>query len=162
MFDRVLLLSDQGETTYFGDIGPDASAMISYFEGKGAKKCHPDANPAEWVLDLTSRKAAAQPECLPESALSKMSWSEKWASSQKKEDVARRLSNIQSQPKATAIQGHRGEFARPWIWQLRIVSKRMFRDYWRSPTYVYSKIALCAGVVSSAVNMVLCNGVFVG
>ncbi|KAK3392792.1 AtrD, ABC-transporter [Podospora didyma] len=52
-FDRLLLLGRGGETMYFGEIGKEASALIGYFETHGAPKCPPDANPAEWVLDVT-------------------------------------------------------------------------------------------------------------
>lgn len=164
MFDRVLLLSDEGNTNYFGDIGPDASTMISYFEDKGATKCHPDGNPAEWVLNVTSSKKriTSQPDVFSESGGSNINWSDRWASSQEKKEVARRLSDIRSQPKATALGQHHGEFARPWLRQFSIVSERIFQDYWRSPTYVYSKIALCAGVVSSAVPRVPHSPVPVG
>lgn len=149
MFDRVLLLGDQGETTYFGDIGPDASTMISYFESKGASQCQPDANPAEWVLDLTSQKMASQPESSSEGAPLSINWTEKWSTSQEKENVIQELDNTRYSDKLMPLQTHRGEFAASWLQQLTIVSKRIFQEYWRSPTYVYSKIALCAGVVRS-------------
>jgi hypothetical protein len=79
-------------------------------------------------------------------------WGKRYGLDRKKmkEEVTRQLSDIQSRPKATAIQVQRGEFARPWIRRFRIVSERIFQDYWRSPINVYSKIALCAGVVVSS------------
>jgi len=149
MFDRVLLLNDHGETIYFGDIGPDASTLISYFEKNGATKCEPDANPAEWVLDVTSVKATAQLESPSEDTAPNASWSEKWKSSQEKEEVVHHLGDINSSPQIVSTEEQRSEYATPWFRQLTIVSNRLFQEYWRSPTYVYSKIALCTGVVSS-------------
>ncbi|KAI2615542.1 hypothetical protein GGR54DRAFT_294268 [Hypoxylon sp. NC1633] len=40
----------------------------------------------------------------------------------------------------------RSEYAAPFIQQLIIVTRRIFQEYWRDPTYLYSKLALCAGV----------------
>lgn len=150
MFDRVLLLSGGGETVYFGDIGPDASTLISYFEGNGAPKCEVDANPAEWVLDVTSVAPPASPESKTAASSSSgtTTWSEKWKSSREKEEVANSLSRIKPSVQTTPIQEYRGEYVTSWYRQLVIVCKRLFQEYWRSPTYVYSKIALCAGVVS--------------
>lgn len=48
-FDRLLLLARGGRTVYFGDIGPDSSTMIDYFEKNGGSPCPKDKNPAEMV-----------------------------------------------------------------------------------------------------------------
>ena len=45
VFDRLLLLRKGGQTVYFGDIGPNSSKLIGYFEGNGAAKCGPEENP---------------------------------------------------------------------------------------------------------------------
>ncbi|GME84677.1 unnamed protein product [Ambrosiozyma monospora] len=52
-FDNLLLLKRGGETVYFGEIGKDATTLISYLERNGASKCPPKANPAEWMLEAT-------------------------------------------------------------------------------------------------------------
>lgn len=41
-----------GNTVYFGPIGPASKDMVGYFEAGGAPKFHPDANPAEVMLDV--------------------------------------------------------------------------------------------------------------
>ena len=46
-FDRILLLEKGGQMIYFGDIGPNSSNLIKYFESNGAAKCLPKTNPAE-------------------------------------------------------------------------------------------------------------------
>lgn len=51
-FDRLLFLQKGGQTVYFGDLGEGCKTMIDYFESKGAHKCPPDANPAEWMLEV--------------------------------------------------------------------------------------------------------------
>ena len=51
-FDRLLFLKTGGETVYFGELGENASTMISYFERTSGIKCPKDANPAEWMLEV--------------------------------------------------------------------------------------------------------------
>src|ERR1700749_2236290 len=46
-FDRMLLLARRGQTVYFGEIGPNSSTLIQFFEGRSDVKCPADANPAE-------------------------------------------------------------------------------------------------------------------
>ncbi|EEB98333.1 hypothetical protein MPER_02180, partial [Moniliophthora perniciosa FA553] len=45
VFDRLLLLRKGGETVYFGDLGHNATTLISYFEGNGSRRCEPEENP---------------------------------------------------------------------------------------------------------------------
>ena len=108
----------------------------------------PNVNPTQIVLDVTSVKATEQPESSSEDTAPNASWSEKWRSSQEKEEVVRQLGDINSSPGIMSIDEQRSEYTTSWFRQLTIVSNRLFRDYWRSPTYVYSKIELCTGVVS--------------
>lgn len=54
-FDRLLLLAPEGKPVYFGQIGYESSTVISYFERNGAKPCHADANPAEWIMEVRQR-----------------------------------------------------------------------------------------------------------
>ncbi|KAH7308379.1 ABC-2 type transporter-domain-containing protein [Stachybotrys elegans] len=98
MFDRLLLLTNRGETAYFGDIGPDASTLVDYFESRGATKCPPGANPAEWILTVMT--------------------------SSNVNDGCRKISASYTQ-------------------QMSVVTRRLFKDYWRDPSYLYSKLASC-------------------
>jgi ATP-binding cassette subfamily G (WHITE) protein 2 (SNQ2) len=45
VFDRLLLLKKGGRTVYFGDLGPNATTLIDYFERNGSRLCMPDENP---------------------------------------------------------------------------------------------------------------------
>ena len=51
-FDRLLFLQRGGQTVYFGDLGKNFTTLINYFEKYGAPKCPPEANPAEWMLEV--------------------------------------------------------------------------------------------------------------
>lgn len=59
-FDRLLLLARGGRTVYFGDIGPDSSTMIEYFEKNGGAPCPKDKNPAEMVCPGSARASLLQ------------------------------------------------------------------------------------------------------
>ena len=45
VFDRLLLLKKGGETVYFGDLGYNATTLLSYFERNGSRPCGPGENP---------------------------------------------------------------------------------------------------------------------
>ena len=51
-FDRLLFLARGGKTVYFGEIGEHLATLSDYFETNGVPKCPPDANPAEWMLEV--------------------------------------------------------------------------------------------------------------
>jgi len=52
-FDELLLLKSGGRVVYHGPLGKDKDSrlLIDYFEKNGAKKCPPNANPAEYMLE---------------------------------------------------------------------------------------------------------------
>jgi ATP-binding cassette, subfamily G (WHITE), member 2, PDR len=163
MFDRLLLLNNRGETVYFGDIGKDASVLIDYFESKGAAKCRLKDNPAEWVLDVTSNNVLSSVTTTGNSEksqaaehsqeLKQLSWSKKWDQSQQQHEIQDYLEHIVAVKHSEAVHGlskgsGRSEYAASFIQQFLIVTRRIFQAYWRDPTYLYSKLSLCAGVVS--------------
>ncbi|KAM4060206.1 ABC-2 type transporter [Hirsutella rhossiliensis] len=144
MFDQLLLLSSRGETIYFGDIGQGATTIISYLESKGAPKCEVDSNPAEWMLQVTKPPSdAAGPRSVP------YTWPQKWRTSLQNQDVIHQLEELKKsspQTNTTMLSVRQTEYATSLARQNLIVSKRIFRNYWRDPTYLYSKMALCVGV----------------
>jgi ATP-binding cassette, subfamily G (WHITE), member 2, PDR len=166
MFDRLLLLNDHGEVAYFGDIGEAASLLIDYFESRGAPRCQADVNPAEWVLSVVSSMRPGSPAQNPSGTVKQAlveqvqhvnvsSWSTKWAESQQHREVQQhnlRLSSAVGEPASPNMLSSRlggSEYATSFSQQLYIVTKRIFLEYWRDPTYVYSKLALCWGVVGT-------------
>ncbi|OAX81322.1 hypothetical protein ACJ72_04341 [Emergomyces africanus] len=122
-FDRLLFLASGGKTVYFGDVGDRSSILSSYFEKNGASPCPPDANPAEWMLEVIGAAPGSKSDIdWPESTLAE---------------------KAQVQPADRNPEDYR-EFAAPFgvqVWECLV---RVFSQYWRSPTYIYSKTALCA------------------
>ncbi|KAK8188116.1 putative ABC transporter [Phyllosticta capitalensis] len=137
-FDRLLLLHKGGRMIYFGDIGPNSSAVVNYFESKGGPPCPPDANPAEWLLEVIGAAPGSSTD---------IDWARAWRDSKEIEAVHMELMRLKANPGrpttgAGPAERYR-EFAAPFLRQLWQVTKRIFQQYWRTPSYIYSKAAVC-------------------
>ncbi|PSN69556.1 ABC transporter-like protein [Corynespora cassiicola Philippines] len=137
-FDRLLLLAKGGRTLYFGDIGESAKTFTDYFERNGARPCGQDENPAEWMLDITGAAPGSHSE---------QDWPAIWNDSEERRLVKAELAHMEEKltQKPLALNGHDAtrQFAAPLTTQLSVVLARLFQQYWRSPSYLYSKVALC-------------------
>ncbi|EER44595.1 multidrug resistance protein [Histoplasma capsulatum H143] len=141
-FDRLLFLASGGKTVYFGDVGERSSILSSYFERNGASPCPPDANPAEWILEVIGAAPGSK---------SDIDWPEVWRNSPERKAVHAHLDELKStlSEKGKTELANRSpedycEFAAPFsvqVWECLI---RVFSQYWRSPVYIYSKTALCS------------------
>ncbi|KAA8642709.1 uncharacterized protein ATNIH1004_009461 [Aspergillus tanneri] len=109
----------------------------------GARYPEEGENPAEWLLEVTSSSSAPE-------------WSEIWSKSAEREAVqlqiarlgtdAQKSEGVQETTTSTTTLGVEDhDYAAPSLQQLWLVTYRMFQDYWRDPTYLYSKLALCVG-----------------
>lgn len=142
-FDRLLFLAPEGKPVYFGDIGEDSSTVIDYFERNGAKPCPPDCNPAEWIMEIIG--------CTPGSH-SDIDWPEIWRNSSEFTEVHRQLDYMaqharSTQPTQAQIDDGFKEFAAPFSIQFWECLRRVNQQYWRTPSYIYSKAAMCIGSV---------------
>lgn len=139
-FDRLLLMSPGGKTVYFGDIGEKCGALTHYFESNGAQHCPPNANPAEWMLDVIGDAPGTK---------SAIDWHKRWRESTQYIKVQAELAGMKIEKSSYGSSprkedpGSYQEFAAPFIVQLRENLKRVFQQYWRTPIYIYSKMALC-------------------
>lgn len=131
---------------YFGEIGPSSKTVISYFKRHGARSCSGRENPAEWMLAVTG--ATPGSECTQD-------WSAIWNSSENRKairtELARMKKDFSQRPVSfndTSDPDALRPFAAPFGTQLWIVLKRVFQQYWRTPSYLYSKLALCLFSVS--------------
>ncbi|KAK7035399.1 Multidrug resistance protein [Paramarasmius palmivorus] len=136
-FDRLLFLTRGGRTVYFGDIGPDSRTLIDYFERNGADPCPPKANPAEWMLSVVGAAPGA---------VAKRDFAEAWKNSEEHQAIKTKLATMRESkspvPTPDTRNGY-GEFAAPFTTQSRLVWTRVLEQYWRTPSYIYSKAALC-------------------
>ncbi|KGO76641.1 CDR ABC transporter [Penicillium italicum] len=140
-FDRLLFLARGGRTVYFGEIGEHSSTLSNYFERNGAPKLSPDANPAEWMLEVIGAAPGTH---------SDIDWPAVWRDSPERKEVRNHLaelkSNLSLKPVATNDNDPTSfnEFAAPFAVQLWECLVRVFSQYWRTPIYIYSKTALCS------------------
>ncbi|KAM0432459.1 hypothetical protein ACHAQK_009684 [Fusarium lateritium] len=136
-FDRLLFLASGGKTVYFGNVGEYSRAMTSYFEGHGAHPCPSDANPAEWMLEVIGAAPGSETD---------LNWPQIWKDSSEFAAVQVHLGDL-SRNSVEKVQDEDphlyDEFAATFMTQLKYVTKRVFEQYWRTPSYIYSKTALC-------------------
>ena len=138
-FDRLLFLASGGRTVYFGEIGEKSEVLTSYFERNGSRKCGEEENPAEWMLDVIGAAPGSQ---------NTIDWPQNWRESQEKQDIKTTLAEMKIElskepvdKDPTALR----EFAEPFSTQILAVTQRVFQQYWRTPSYLYSKTVLCTG-----------------
>ncbi|KAI0173090.1 ABC-2 type transporter-domain-containing protein [Hypoxylon sp. FL1284] len=137
-FDRLLFLAKGGKTVYFGDIGENSKTLTNYFERHGAPACPPEANPAEWMLDAIGAAPGSSTE---------IDWFQTWRDSEEYAAVQAELQQLKDDapalPPPTEDKQSYREHAANFPTQLYEVTSRVFQQYWRTPSYIYSKAALC-------------------
>lgn len=141
-FDRLLLLS-KGRTIYFGDVGKDSQVLVDYFTRNGAHSRPPGANPAEYMLEVIGAAPGAHTE---------IDWPGIWRNSPEYRGVQAELDELMIISNSNQKQGSDDpsayqEFAAPANDQFLEVTKRVFQQYWRTPSYIYSKALLGIGSV---------------
>ncbi|KAH7133701.1 ABC-2 type transporter-domain-containing protein [Dactylonectria macrodidyma] len=139
-FDRLLFLAKGGRTVYFGDIGQNSETLVSYFERHGAPHCPKEENPAEWMLGAIGAAPGSSTD---------VDWHQIWRDSPEYQGVQTELQRLKTEGSARVVDEHSSaynEFATPLWDQLFIVTRRVFEQYWRTPSYLYSKFILCCSV----------------
>ncbi|GAV54007.1 hypothetical protein ZYGR_0AK05090 [Zygosaccharomyces rouxii] len=135
-FDRLLFLQKGGQTVYFGDLGKDCKVMIDYFESHGSHKCPPNANPAEWMLEVVGAAPGTH---------ANQDYHEVWRNSQEYQEVQKELDRMENELKGVqdedASEKH-ASFATDVFTQIGLVSYRLLQQYWRSPFYLFPKFLL--------------------
>ncbi|KAJ5698814.1 ABC multidrug transporter A-2 [Penicillium macrosclerotiorum] len=136
-FDRLLFLAKGGRTVYFGELGLNMETLIKYFEDKGSSRCPKNTNPAEWMLEVIGAAPGS---------FADRDWAETWINSPERakvrEDLAEMKAELSQKPLPPETVGY-GEFATPIWYQFYVCITRSFQQYWRSPGYLYSKVAMC-------------------
>lgn len=144
-FDRLLFLQKGGQTVYFGDLGHNCQTLIDYFEKYGDAKCPPEANPAEWMLEVIGAAPGSHAD---------QDYHQVWLQSSEYADVQKELDNMEKElvkiPKDDDPDRHKS-YAAGYLLQYLLVTKRVFEQCWRTPSYTLSKAVL-------AVSTALFNG----
>jgi ABC-type multidrug transport system ATPase subunit len=167
-FDRLLLLTEGGRTVYFGqylgefpqvpnhfrawtnsdsprlfdigDIGENSKILTGYFERNGASSCPAGANPAEWMLETIGAAPGT---------FSEVDWHQEWRSGPEYRTVQTELAQFRALGTDQVLREEKNDnpsyqqFAAPLSQQFAVVTRRVFQQYWRTPSYIYSKLGLC-------------------
>ncbi|WWC86557.1 uncharacterized protein L201_001434 [Kwoniella dendrophila CBS 6074] len=145
-FDRLLFLAKGGKTVYFGEVGKGSHILIDYFVKNGAPECPPGENPAEWMLAAIGAAPGSH---------TNVDWHQAWLDSPERIEVRAELDRMKAERPPARDQSNNSkadksayaEFAASFGTQFFVVLKRVFEQYWRTPSYIYSKLFLA---VSSA------------
>ncbi|KAL2833191.1 ABC-2 type transporter-domain-containing protein [Aspergillus pseudoustus] len=148
-FDRLLLLAPGGKTVYFGDLGPQSRTVIDYFERNGASKCPAGANQAEWMLDVIKPSTDGR--------ATGIDWHQVWRSSPEFEAMKAQLQRLRRLSEhmdggncddalaaSTGEASQHREFVASFWRQFVVVLDRTWKHFWRSPGYIWAKVALIA------------------
>lgn len=151
MFDKLLFLKD-GQSLYFGDIGPNSGTLTEYFQKQGVRECRIEENPAEWLLDVTGYTS---------NAYTSVDWHNVWQTSQERQKIKDTLKTLKEKLMASATEIQKAsssrKYASSFAYQLYIVTKRNFEHDWRTPSYLYSKLFLTIGAVSTRLIAHFCR-----
>ncbi|KAI4182663.1 MAG: hypothetical protein LQ346_006537, partial [Caloplaca aetnensis] len=141
-FDMILALNPGGNTFYFGPVGDNGSAVNGYFSRRGVV-CPPQKNIAEFILE-TAIKGGKRDDGR------RLDWNEEWRHSQENQALQSEISNIISSrskliPKQIETEY---EYASPTWLQTTMLTRRMFTQHWRDPSYYYGKlfVAVITGI----------------
>ena len=108
-----------------------------------------DENPAEWMLDVTGATPSSN---------NRIPWVGMWLISKEREMVRSDIDRVREKGQKNAQIAKSSAIctnAAPYVLQFRLQTRRLFQEYWRTPAYIYSKLALCAGVVSTIMTRFL-------
>lgn len=136
-FDRLLFLSKGGKTVYFGEIGENASTLTSYFERNGADPCPKRANPAEWMLKVIGAAPGSHTD---------IDWFQTWRNSPELKILHAELDERAEKLRKSTPPDDPSlskSFAVGYLTQTKLVTQRVFEQYWRTPTYIWSKLFQC-------------------
>ncbi|KAL3458663.1 ABC-2 type transporter-domain-containing protein [Aspergillus heterothallicus] len=133
-FDMILALNPGGNTFYFGPVGLDGRDVIKYFSDRGAV-CPPAKNVAEFILETAAKPVKRDGKTID--------WNEEWRASSQRNTIQEEIERIHAARRdATASEdpGPQYEFAASTFTQSYLLTKRVFTQYWRDPSYYYGKL----------------------
>jgi ATP-binding cassette, subfamily G (WHITE), member 2, SNQ2 len=135
-FDELILLKSGGRLVYQGPLGHDSREMLDYFERHGGKKCPPQSNPAEYMLEVIG---AGNPDYKGQD------WGDVWESSQENAALHTEIQRIANERRNASAKNEtrdEREYAMPLSTQIYTVTYRNFVAFWRSQDYLVGKLLL--------------------
>jgi ATP-binding cassette subfamily G (WHITE) protein 2 (SNQ2) len=139
-FDMILALNPGGNTFYFGPVGENGDAVVKYFSERGVT-CPPEKNVAEFILETAAKGGRRRDG-------TRINWNDEWLRSNEargvNEEIARLCRDRSAAESADQSSSTKKEaklaFASPVYLQTQQLTLRLFRNYWRDPSYLYGKL----------------------
>ncbi|KAL6709778.1 ATP-binding cassette transporter snq2 [Coniothyrium glycines] len=137
-FDMILALNPGGNTFYFGPVGENGKDVVKYFGDRGVE-CPPNKNVAEFILETAAKPVKRKDG-------NRIDWNDEWQKSRNNQDMLEeieRIKSARSQKVANDKSKHdeeESEFAASVWLQTTMLTKRIFVQYWRDPSYLYGKL----------------------
>lgn len=123
---------------YFGEVGENSKKLLHYFENHGGRKCGEEENPAEYMLEIVN---AGRNDGGKE-------WFDVWKESDNAQEVQKQIDQLHQENQHESLDIAKetggGAYAMPITTQIWECTRRVFQQYWRMPSYVTAKMALCA------------------
>ncbi|KAK9244771.1 ABC-2 type transporter-domain-containing protein [Lipomyces tetrasporus] len=135
-FDRLLFLVKGGKTVYFGEIGENSKTLTTYFETNGAHPCPPTANPAEWMLEVVGAAPGS---------IAVKDWAEVWMQSPERASARAEIDQMREELSQLPVKHDKAstqEFSVGYAEQFVTVLRRVCEQYYRTPSYIWSKVGL--------------------
>lgn len=143
-FDMILALNRDGNTFYFGPVGEKGGAVIKYFADRQVY-CPPTKNIAEFILETAAKGGKRQDR-------KRLDWNEEWRTSQENKDLVAEIQRINAERSKIPLPSRdtQHEFASSTWLQSVSLTKRMFTQHWRDPSYLYGKlfVAVILGITN--------------
>ena len=154
-FDMILALNPGGNTFYFGPVGENGSAVIKYFADRGVFT-EKNKNVAEFILE-TAAKGGKRKDG------KRLNWNKEWKNSEENSQLLHEIEQINSERSQlpTKDVSTEYEYASPVWLQTTELTKRMFTQHWRDPSYLYGKlfVAVIVGIFNGFTFWKLGNSV---
>jgi len=131
-FDMILALNPGGNTFYFGPVGENGADVIRYFGERGAY-CPPGKNVAEFVIEAAAKGTRTDGRPID--------WDHEWRTSREAKGVLAEIDRLCDERREKPLPDvELKEFAAPMWLQTTMLTKRLFKQQWREPSYVYAKL----------------------
>jgi ATP-binding cassette subfamily G (WHITE) protein 2 (SNQ2) len=133
-FDMILALNPGGNTFYFGPVGDGGKDIMQYFANRGVH-CPEGKNIAEFILETAAKGGKREDG-------KKINWNDEWLNSDEARCVKEEIKRIKEAHGQTGAPEAdlKHEFASPVTLQTIELTKRLFIQYWRDPSYLYGKL----------------------
>jgi ATP-binding cassette subfamily G (WHITE) protein 2 (SNQ2) len=138
-FDMILALNGGGNTFYLGPVGENGSVVVDYFAKRGVP-CPPGRNVAEFIIETASRSGTGPGQT---------DWDAEWLRSEERAAILAEIDGIVadgSKKGAAAAAAESSstpaatEFASTTWDQCVLLTRRMFLQQWREPSYIYGRL----------------------